>query len=120
MRLTIHLLLFAFAVAVSGCRSKPHAYADVPPPSKGISNAKPIIKSADVLNGKVVSYNVIGRFVIFNFPVTQMPAADQPMFLYREGLKVGEVKITWQKRDDLVVADLVNGEAKAGDEVRDR
>lgn len=120
MRLTIPLFLFAFAVAVSGCKSKSPGYAEVPPPTKAGVSGKPIIKSADLLTGKVVSYNAIGRFAILNFPVTHMPAVDQTMFVYREGLRIGEVKVTWQRRDDNVVADLVSGEAKIGDEVRDK
>jgi hypothetical protein len=45
---------------------------------------------------------------------------DQTLFLYRDGLKVGEVKITGPQKDENIVADLLHGEARAGDEVRDR
>jgi len=47
-----------------------------------------------------------------------MPATNQKLYLYREGLKVGEVKITGPQADDNVVADIVTGEAQVGDEVR--
>lgn len=72
------------------------------------------------LVGKVVTYNVAGRFVVLDFPVGRMAALDQTLFVYRDGLKVGEVKITGPERDTNTVADLISGEAQKGDEVRDR
>jgi hypothetical protein len=68
----------------------------------------------------VTSYNATGRFVVLGFPVGQMPKMDQTFFLYRAGLKVGEVKITGPQRDNNVIADLITGEAQVGDEVRDQ
>ena len=121
MRLTFQLLLLAFVVAIAGCASKKSTSSgDVPSPSKGTKADKPIIKPSDLLTGKVVSFNTVGRFAVLNFPITRMPAIDQTLFLYRDGFKVGQIKITGPKQDDNIVADLVNGEAKAGDEVRDR
>ena len=121
MRLTSHLLLLALALAIVGCKSKPPEFAEVPPPSQGVAgNTKPIIKSADSVTGKVISYNAIGRFVVVNFPVNRVPAVGQTMFVYREGLKVGEIKITGPQRDDNIVADLVNGEVRKSDDVRDK
>jgi hypothetical protein len=49
-----------------------------------------------------------------------MPKLEQSLFLYREGMKVGEVKITGPQRENNTVADLVTGEAQVGDEVRDQ
>ena len=72
------------------------------------------------LTGKVVSYNSIGRFVVLNFPARRMPNTDQHLFLYRVGLKVAEVRVTGPQNDDNIVADLVTGDAQAGDEVRDQ
>ena len=64
--------------------------------------------------------NAAGRFVVLSFPVGQMPKVDQILFLYRDGLKVGEVRITGPQTDNNIVADLVTGDAQAGDEVRDQ
>jgi len=69
---------------------------------------------------KVVSYNSVGRFVVLNFPIGQSPKMDQTVFIYRNGLKVGELKVTGPQRDNNIVADLVSGEARVGDEARDR
>ncbi len=68
----------------------------------------------------MASYNATGRFVVLSFPVSQMPNLDQTLFLYRDGLKVGELKITGPQRDNNIVADLVTGDAQVGDEVRDQ
>lgn len=122
MRPTIQLLLLAFMVAFSGCAHKKSSDSgNVPPPSKkGATTGKPIVKPSDLLTGKVVSFNTDLRFAVLNFSVARMPAINQTLFLYRDGLKVGEVRITGPQKDDNIVADLVAGEARAGDEVRDR
>ena len=118
MRVTNQFLTLAAVLAVAGCTTgKEPKFADVP----GVPTPdQPVVKSANALAGKVASYNAIGRFVVLNFPVTQMPAIGQTLFLFRDGLKVGEVKITGPQRDDNIVADLVKGEAGIGDEARDR
>jgi hypothetical protein len=72
------------------------------------------------LAGKVVSVNAGARFVVLTFPIGQMPALERRLNVYRRGLKVGEVKITGPQRDDNTVADVLAGEAQAGDEVRDK
>jgi hypothetical protein len=89
--------------------------------SKAPDTAKPIVTPESGLTGKVVSYNDDGRFAVLNFPIGHMPAAEQRLFAYRNGLKVGEIKIDrhWQL-NELIVADLLTGEAQPGDEVRDK
>jgi hypothetical protein len=83
-------------------------------------NQKLIVTPETGLAGKVASFNTVGRFVVLNFPVGHLPAIDQQLNVYRLGLKVGEVKVSNLRNDDYVVADLVTGEAAAGDSVRDR
>jgi hypothetical protein len=83
-------------------------------------NQKLIVTPETGLSGKVVSFNPVGRFVVLNFPVGHLPVQDQQLIVYRLGLKVGEVKVTNLRNDDYLVADMVTGEAAAGDQVRDR
>jgi hypothetical protein len=100
---------------LSGCthlKSKPPARPAIP--------ALAVVTPDNSLAGKVVSYNSVGRFVVLNFPSRLMPQTDQRLFLYRAGLRVAEVKVTGPQNDDNTVADLVSGDAQAGDEVRDR
>lgn len=73
-----------------------------------------------ILAGRVVRINPQARFVVLNFPIGQMPPVDSWMNVFREGLKVGEVKITGPQREDHIVADLFSGEARVGDEVLNR
>ena len=89
--------------------------------STSVPKGSPLIVTPDAsLAAKVVSYNSTGRFVVLSFSVGQMPGMGQSLFLYHDGLKAGEVKISGPRRDNNIVADLVNGDAQAGDEVRDR
>ena len=121
MRLTIQLLLISCVAALSGCSwNKPPKFSDVPGLPAEAPVGQPVVKPSDALTGKLVTFNVVGRFAVLNFPVNRMPAIGQTLFLYRDGLKVGEVKITGPQKDDNIVADLVTGEGKPGDEVRDR
>jgi len=108
------------AMLADGCTVFHHP-AKAPAPAASASAAPQTIVTPDKsLTAKVVSYNAAGRFVVLGFPVGQMPNLDQGLFLYRNGLKVGEVKITGPQRDNNVVADLVTGEAQVGDDVRDQ
>ena len=81
---------------------------------------KLIVSPEIILVGKVVRYNSEGRFVVLNFPVGHLPGVDQRLYVYRQGLKVGEVKANGPQLDDNTVADIVAGEAQVGDEVRDK
>ena len=121
MRLTFLILLVAFAVAGPGCASKhPPVYSDVPRPAKVAPPSKPVITPSTAVTGKVVRFNQVGRFAVLNFSLAHMPTLEQTMFVYRNNLKVGEVKVNGPQLDDNVCAELTSGEAAAGDEVRDR
>lgn len=134
-------------VLFAGCAQKesPTAFSTVPGPSRAnatlpppplvqtaprtnASRAKattpqpkpPILTPDTSLTGKVVKFNATARIVVLEFSILNMPAAGRQLFVYRNDLKVGEVKTTtWQKQEH-IVADLVNGEAREGDVVRDR
>ena len=131
MRLLITPLMAVTVVFLAGCASTEPKFAEVP----GISNASPdakatttktapakaaVVKPDDSLTGRVVSANPRGRFAILNFPVNRMPAVDTKMFIYRDGLKIGEARISGPQKDDNIVADVLTGEARGGDEVRNR
>ena len=79
-----------------------------------------IVTPENGVTGKVVRYNDAGRFVVLDFPLGRTPSVEQRMFLYRRGLKVGEIKITGPQIENHIVADLTTGEAQQGDEVRNK
>jgi hypothetical protein len=72
------------------------------------------------LQGKIVSVNASLRFVVLNFPVGRMAAVEQQMAVYRQGQKIGEIKVTGPQQDDNIIADVTTGEAEVGDEVREK
>jgi hypothetical protein len=115
MKWSISVCVLITGILVSGCvYHKQKTSASVP-------KASSVIIMPDVsLAAKVVSYNEAGRFVVLSFPVGQMPAMGQTLFLYHGGLKTGEIKITGPQRDNDIVADVVTGDAQAGDEVREQ
>ena len=82
------------------------------------TNQAPVVTSETALVGKVALVNAAGRYVVLNFPLGKMAAAEQHLNLYRGGLKVGEVKVSGPQRGENIVADLVAGEAEMGDEAR--
>jgi hypothetical protein len=103
-------------VLASGCRLFQHHTT----PTPAAQAPATIVTPDNSLTANVVSYNPAGRFVVLGFPVGRMPRLEQSLFLYRNGLKVGEVKVTGPQRDNNIVADLVAGEVQVGDEVRDQ
>ena len=114
MKCLLFLLVLTFVLC--GCASKPKQ--DVF--SQVENGGRLLVTPENSLTGRVLTYNEAGRFVVLDFPVGKLPGRDQALFVYRQGLKVGEVKITGPERDTNTVADLVSGEAQKGDEVRDQ
>lgn len=139
MRKSLPMFVFGLAVCAGCAGSKPLSKAPDPAfddAGMGVSSVQRqqkneskvdsakspglIVTPENALIGKVVRYNDAGRFVVLDFPLGRTPAVDQRMFVYRRGLKVGEVKISNWQRENLVVADLTAGEAAEGDEVRNQ
>jgi len=117
MRLIVFTPLLAAGILISGCAFHKQKT------SASVSKASSVIITPDAsLAAKVVTYNFVGRFVVLKFPVGQMPVMNQTLFLYRAGLKVGEVKDNGLPLPNynLIVADLINGDAQVGDEARDQ
>jgi hypothetical protein len=122
--MTLRLLacVLPAGLIASGCGFH-HAAAPQSGPAPTVApstNMATIVTPDTSLAAKVVRYNATGRFVILSFPVGQMPKAGQTFFVYRGGLKVGQIKITEQQLDNDTVADLVDGEAQEGDDVREQ
>jgi hypothetical protein len=110
------LILLGFSGLLAGCQSQP---ARPPVSPRGKPAPKIEVTPDTALTGKVKSANLNARFVILSFPIGQMPRVGQPLLVYRQGLQVGEVRITGPQMDCNIAADLVAGEAMVGDEVRE-
>jgi hypothetical protein len=119
MKSLMPLTLVIAGMLAAGCLHHRPAPSARPAPPAAVA-PQTVVTPDNSLTARVVSYNTTGRFVVLSFPVGQMPKPDQSLFLYRDGMKVGEVKITGPQRENNIVADLITGEAQVGDEVRDQ
>ena len=108
------------ALCLPGCSWLPtHKSAAAKPTKVFVAKPAAVVTPDLSLAAKVVSLNAVGRFVVLNFPADRVPKLQQTMFIYRSGLKVAEVKITGpQDAENNIVADLVSGDPKIGDNVR--
>jgi len=102
-----------------GTMAPPVAPVVNPAPSPSTSPPKLIVTPGHLTTGRVSSVNAAGRFVILTFPLGAVPSAEKRLYVYRGGLKVGEVKVTPPPLDINIAADIIAGECQVGDEVRD-
>ena len=112
------------ALCSTGCLGKRGA-KPAPAASPVSANASPsragsTVTPAAGLKGTVTAVNANLRFAVLTFPSGPMPGAGQYLGLYRQGLKVGVLKVTGPQSDQNTVADIVTGEAQNGDEVREQ
>ena len=108
-------IVLLVAVAASGCSLFKKSSA-----AKPAAVSQTIVTPDSSLEAKVISVNTIGRVVVLGFPGGQLPKLQQTLFIYRSGLKVAEVTITGPQQENNIVADLISGDVKVGDTVRDQ
>jgi hypothetical protein len=124
----IVMLLLSCALFV-GCKhtspSQPKTAADSPKKGTEKAASQPAAKTSvpketplKEVAGKVASVNSNLRFVVIDFSLGPVPQVDQKMNVYRQGQKVGEIKISSQARNNIIAADITAGDASVGDEVR--
>ena len=114
------------AVVLAGCtQPRPEQSGAFPAPASTKTapappgpEPEPIVAPTSILAGRVVSVNLRGRFVVLSFRIGGLPLADRRLSAYRNGLKVGDVKVTRWQIDNNAVADILSGECRVGDEVR--
>ncbi len=69
--------------------------------------------------GRVSLVNGSARYVIVTYAVGELPPRDARLYVFRDGLKVAELKVTDYSRDINAAADIEAGDCKVGDEVRE-
>jgi len=121
--------LLLATLALVGCSARPPAAKStvglrhVPPPGANVSrtNATPltVTPALGTINGRVAHVNPTARFVVLTYPIGKLPPNERRLSVYRNGMKVGELKVTGPARDQNTVADITAGEAQPGDEARD-
>jgi len=121
MRILLAALIVS-ALACAGCASRKGgsaAFSEVPAKSSASIRREQVTMTPEtVLMGNIARVNQDGRFVVMTFPIGHLPLLNQRLNVYRQGLKVGEIRVTGPQLDDNVVGDISAGEARAGDEVR--
>ena len=117
MKVPVPFFALLLALAAGGCAWLPETPNR---PKPAAAAPRPIVTPDYSLAAKVVSVNTVGRFVVLSFPASQMPKVDQTLFLYRNGLKAAEVRVTGPQQDNNTVADITSGEAQVGDTVREQ
>ncbi len=85
----------------------------------GALNQGPVATLFNVSLGRVASVNQELRFIVVDFSIGPAPDLGRRMNVYRAGQKVGEIKISGPSRNNNIAADLVAGEVRVGDEVRE-
>jgi hypothetical protein len=131
MRIVGLALLSIALIGISACARKkaaapaaPAVFSPVPGVASVSSNAptpgQPLtITPERGLNGRIISVDNSARFVVVGFPSGRLPPQDQRFNVYRQGLKVGQIKISGPQLNQNIVADLTDGEAQPGDDVRE-
>jgi hypothetical protein len=125
MKKLLPVFILLAAVSLSGCawvkRHTPwhHAAKTGTAAQPAPARPAPIVTPDESLAAKVLSVNTVGRFVVLNFPDGRMPKLEEYLFLYRGGLKVAEVKAVGPQQETSIVADIITGDARPGDTVRD-
>ncbi|MBE7499803.1 MAG: hypothetical protein HS113_05740 [Verrucomicrobiales bacterium] len=106
------------AVAPDGVApAKPAAPRPAGPPAP--EPRYPVLTPITPVQGRVVFLNAKLRFVIVDFTFHQLPQAGQRLGLYRGTARVGEVRVSGPFRGQTTVADVMSGEARVGDQVRE-
>jgi hypothetical protein len=117
MRFVLIILLGALLTA--GCaKPRPDTPAAVAGGPGGDEVSEPFAATPTAHAGRVSMVNTGARFAVVTFPLGSMPVTDQRLSVYRDGLKVAELKVTGPQMDNNTVADILTGDARTNDEVR--
>ncbi len=116
-------ILVVTTLALNGCASrKGNSSAGENPATSEATGAKPsavIVTPATASRGRITSVNGTARHVVVSYAIgIPLPLADQRLNVYRAGLKVAELRVSKERIDVNIVADITAGGCAVGDEVR--
>lgn len=122
----VWILILCFSL-LPGCVSSPKkngaATSSVTqktkPTNPGKLPAAPQLAPANSLVGRIALVNATLRYVVVDFSLGRRPVAGQPLNVYRQGQKVGEIRISNQAQENNFAADITVGEVRTGDEARE-
>ena len=130
MRILVYVAAIVILVGCAKTKNKSAARQTAKEPkvaakAKGAStpstqtNSAPIITPDYSASGRVAHINATARFAVLTFTGGTVPSRSHPLFVYRNGLKVGELKVTGPQEGNSTVADIVSGDVQKNDEVRE-
>lgn len=103
-------LLFAI-----GCRTPTQAQRTVQANQPGQQLSTVSLESS---RGRIVTVRIPYRFVVIDFGIDRLPAVGTTMAVFRNNVRVGTVRISGPSSGSMIVADVTEGDAQIGDEVR--
>jgi hypothetical protein len=119
LSLSVAAVISAGTILLSGCATGSSDGGTSKATGSGTNDlARPVVTPQWNRDGTVVRVNLTAHFVVVNFPASPPPGPDQVLYVYRDGLRVGEVKVNGPRSGDCVVADIVSGDCRAGDTAR--
>ena len=80
--------------------------------------SRPTVQAIVESRGRIVVVRPLSRFVVIDFGIDNLPPLGQEMAVYRNGVRVGTVRISGPSMGSMIVADVLAGDARVGDEVR--
>lgn len=110
------LLLLAALLLGAGCaknRTRPVA----PTPPKAAPAIEPVITPAGPEPGRIMQVNAKYRFVVVDFGRNTPPAPNSRLSARRHEQPVAVLRLTESSRGRFAVADVLEGDPRAGDEV---
>ena len=66
-----------------------------------------------------MSVNAPLNFIVIDYSLYKLPEPGRRVSLYRQAQKVGEARLTGPAMDSVTAADILKGDARVGDEVRE-
>jgi PBP1b-binding outer membrane lipoprotein LpoB len=115
MRKTISSL--CCAILLAGCAT--HNSTPAKPDPLQSAPVKPVVTPDFRPVGKVALVNAKGQFVIITYSPGELPKPDTRLSIYRDNLKVAEVKVDGQRQmGNNTAADILTGNILVGDEAR--
>jgi hypothetical protein len=105
-------------VTLAPSPAKSGAPANPPVSSLTVTNKNQVITLSDQTVGKVYSVNQVARFVILDYGLNPLPPLEQRLNVYRNGVRVGELKVTGPVMNGNIAADIMAGEVRRDDQVR--
>lgn len=100
------------SVLVGGCVNR------APRPVSTVQRPAPPPAAVEVMPGRIALVNPQHRYVVIDFGSRPVPALGTRLPVWRDGMKVGLVRIAEPVKGRFATGDVVEGELKPGDEVR--